>query len=184
MRRTGRRARWRRRPGCRSRRSSRIWRAFGLQPHRVETFKLSRDPLFIEKVRDVVGLYLAPPERALVLCVDEKSQIQALDRSAPVLPMLPGMPERRTHDYVRHGTTSLFAALDVPPARSSRLHARHRAIEFKKFLAKIDGAVPADLDVHVICRQLRHPQDAGDPQVAARAPALPHALHARPAPRG
>ena len=99
--------------GCRSRRSGRIWRAFGLKPHRAETFKLSTDPLFIDKVRDVVGLYLDPPERAVVLCVDEKTQIQALDRSPPVLPMMPGMPERRTHDYVRHGTTSLFAALDV-----------------------------------------------------------------------
>ena len=105
--------RWRRRPGCRSPTVGRIWRAFGLKPHLVDTFKLSTDPLFIDKVRDVVGLYLDPPERALVLCVDEKSQIQALDRTAPVLPMMPGMPERRTHDYVRHGTTSLFAALDV-----------------------------------------------------------------------
>jgi len=130
---------------------SRIWRAFGLAPHRAETFKLSKDPQFIEKVRDVVGLYLAPPEHALVLCVDEKSQIQAIDRSAPILPMLPGVPERRTHDYVRHGTSSLFAALDVASGKVIHsLHARHRAIEFKKFLIQIDRQVPAELDVHVI----------------------------------
>jgi transposase len=130
---------------------SRIWRAFGLAPHRAETFKLSKDPQFIEKVRDVVGLYLAPPEHALVLCVDEKSQIQAIDRSAPVLPMLPGVPERRTHDYLRHGTSSLFAALDVASGKVIHsLHARHRAIEFKKFLTQIDREVPAELDVHVI----------------------------------
>jgi transposase len=130
---------------------SRIWRAFGLQPHRAESFKLSRDPQFIEKVRDVVGLYLAPPEHALVLCVDEKSQIQAIDRSAPVFPMLPGVPERRTHDYLRHGTSSLFAALDVASGRVIHsLQARHRSIEFKRFLAQIDRQVPAELDVHVI----------------------------------
>ncbi len=130
----------------------RIWKAFGLQPHRVETFKLSNDPQFIDKVRDVVGLYLDPPERALVLCVDEKSQIQALDRSAPVLPMMPGLPERRTHDYVRHGITTLFAALDVATGQViTSVHRRHRAVEFKKFLAKLDTEVPADLDVHLIC---------------------------------
>ena len=130
----------------------RIWRAFGLKPHLVDTFKLSNDPQFIDKVRDVVGLYLDPPERALVLCVDEKSQIQALDRSAPVLPMMPGMPERRTHDYVRHGITTLFAALDVATGEViGSLHRRHRAAEFKKFLAKLDKEVPADLDVHLIC---------------------------------
>ncbi|MGC4851804.1 IS630 family transposase [Micromonospora sp. DT4] len=130
----------------------RIWKAFGLQPHRVETFKLSNDPQFIDKVRDVVGLYLDPPERALVLCVDEKSQIQALDRSAPVLPMMPGLPERRTHDYVRHGITTLFAALDVATGQViTAVHRRHRAVEFKKFLAKLDTEVPADLDVHLIC---------------------------------
>ena len=115
-------------------------------------FKLSTDPLFIEKVRDIVGLYLDPPERAVVLCVDEKSQIQALDRTPPCLPMLPGTPERRTHDYVRHGTTSLFAALDIATGHGHRaLHRRHRAIEFKKFLTKIDAEVPAELDVHLIC---------------------------------
>jgi transposase len=130
----------------------RIWRAFELKPHRVDTFKLSNDPQFIDKVRDVVGLYLDPPEHAMVLAVDEKSQIQALDRSAPVLPMMPGMPERRTHDYVRYGITTLFAALDVATGRViGSIHRRHRASEFKKFLAKLDKEVPADLDVHLIC---------------------------------
>jgi transposase len=130
---------------------SRIWRAFSLQPHRTETFKLSTDPLFVEKVRDIVGLYMSPPDRALVLCVDEKAQIQALDRSQPVLPMRPGQAERRSHDYVRHGTTSLFAALDVATGKViGRLHRRHRAVEFKKFLDAVDEAVPRDLDVHLI----------------------------------
>jgi transposase len=130
---------------------SRIWRAFVLQPHRSETFKLSTDPLFVEKVRDVVGLYLNPPEKALVLAVDEKSQIQALDRSQPLLPMRPGQPERRTHDYVRHGTTSLFAALDVASGRViGQLHRRHRSIEFRKFLETIDASVPSSLEVHLI----------------------------------
>ncbi|WP_369779449.1 IS630 family transposase [Streptomyces sp. R33] len=130
---------------------SRIWRAFSLQPHRAETFKLSKDPLFIDKVRDVVGLYLDPPERALVLCVDEKSQIQALDRSQPVLPMMPGVPERRSHDYVRAGTTTLFAALDTATGKViGSLHRRHRAVEFKKFLAKLDKEVPVGLEVHLI----------------------------------
>ena len=130
---------------------ARVWKAFALQPHRVETFKLSKDPLFIDKVRDIVGLYLAPPERALVLCVDEKSQIQALDRSAPVLPLRPGQAERRTHDYVRHGTTTLFAALDAAAGTViGECHARHRAIEFRRFLDTIDAAVPADLDIHLI----------------------------------
>jgi transposase len=133
----------------------RIWRAFSLKPHLVDTFKLSSDPLFIEKVRDVVGLYLDPPERALVLCVDEKTQIQALDRSAPVLPMMPGMPERRTHDYARYGVTTLFAAFDVATGQViGSLHRRHRAVEFKKFLAKLDAQVPAELDVHLICDNL------------------------------
>jgi transposase len=129
----------------------RIWRAFGLQPHRTETFKLSKDPLLIEKVRDIVGLYLNPPDRALVLCVDEKSQIQALDRTQPLLPMRPGQVERRTHDYERHGTTSLFAALDVKTGKViGACHRRHRAAEFRKFLDTIEANVPADLDVHVI----------------------------------
>ncbi len=130
----------------------RIWKAFRLKPHQVGTFKLSNDPQFIDKVRDVVGLYLDPPEKALVLSVDEKSQIQALDRSAPVLPMMPGMPERRTHDYIRNGITTLFAALDVASGRIyGSIHRRHRASEFKKFLATLDKQVPADLDVHLIC---------------------------------
>ena len=129
----------------------RIWRAFGLQPHRDETFKLSTDPLFIEKVRDIVGLYLNPPDRALVLCVDEKTQIQALDRTQPLLPMRPGQIERRTHDYVRHGTTSLFAALDVKTGEViGECHRRHRSIEFRAFLDRIEAAVPAELDVHLI----------------------------------
>jgi transposase len=130
---------------------SRIWRAFGLQPHRSETFKLSKDPLFVEKVRDIVGLYLDPPDKALVLCVDEKSQIQALDRTQPLLPMRPGQVERRTHDYVRHGTTSLFAALEVTSGKIiGECHRRHRAIEFRKFLDRIDGEMPTDLAVHLI----------------------------------
>jgi transposase len=130
---------------------SRIWRAFGLQPHRQETWKLSRDPLFIDKVRDVVGLYLDPPERAVVLCVDEKTQIQALDRTAPIFPMMPGVPARATHDYKRAGTSSLYAALDLTTGQViGSLHARHRAIEFRKFLAAIDKAVPPDLAVHVV----------------------------------
>jgi transposase len=130
----------------------RIWRDFGLKPHRAETFKLSTDPLFVEKVVDVIGLYHHPPERAVVLCVDEKSQVQALDRSQPVLPMMPGMPERRTHDYVRNGITSLFAAFNIADGTViSELHRQHRAIEFKKFLAAIDKTVPAELEVHLIC---------------------------------
>jgi len=129
----------------------RIWRAFGLAPHRQETWKLSKDPQFVAKVRDVVGLYLNPPERAVVLCVDEKSQIQALDRTAPILPMLPGTPQRATHDYKRSGTSSLYAALDITSGKViGSLHARHRAIEFKKFLQSIEKEVPAELDVHVI----------------------------------
>lgn len=130
---------------------SRIWRAFRLRPHRSETFKLSKDPLLVEKVRDIVGLYMNPPDKALVLCVDEKSQIQALDRTQPLLPMEPGQIERRTHDYVRHGTTSLFAALDVRTGKViGETYRRHRAIEFKKFLATIDAAVPQNLDVHMV----------------------------------
>jgi transposase len=130
---------------------ARMWRAFALQPHRVETFKLSKDPLFIDKVRDIVGLYLAPPDRALVLGVDEKTQIQALDRTAPILPLRPGQAERRTHDYVRYGTTSLFAALNVKTGTViGECHARHRAVEFRQFLDTIDASVPTDLDVHLI----------------------------------
>jgi transposase len=130
---------------------SRIWRAFSLQPHRSESFKLSRDPLFIEKVRDIVGLYLNPPDRALVLCVDEKSQIQALDRTAPLLPLRPGQIERRSHDYQRHGTTSLFAAFDVASGKVlGQLHRRHRSREFRRFLDTIERNVPAALEVHLI----------------------------------
>jgi transposase len=130
---------------------SRVWRAFALQPHRTETFKLSKDPQFIEKVRDIVGLYMNPPTRALVLCVDEKSQIQALDRTQPIFPMRPGQAERRTHDYARYGTTSLFAALDLVTGNViGECHRRHRSIEFRHFLDTIDAAVPADLDVHLV----------------------------------
>jgi transposase len=130
----------------------RIWKKFDLKPHLQDSFKLSADPFFVEKVVDVVGLYHNPPERAVVLCVDEKSQIQALDRSQPVLPMMPGMPERRTHDYLRHGITSLFAAFNIADGTViSELHRRHRAIEFRKFLVTIDKAVPTELDVHLVC---------------------------------
>ncbi|AIK84094.1 endonuclease DDE [Corynebacterium glutamicum] len=130
----------------------RIWKAFGLKPHLEEGFKLSTDPLFVEKVYDIVGLYLNPPESAVVLSVDEKSQVQALQRSQPALPMMSGTPERRAHDYVRHGTTSLFAALNVADGTViSSIHRKHRSVEFKKFLVKIDKTVPEGLDVHVIC---------------------------------
>jgi transposase len=130
---------------------SRIGHAFGLQPHLGETFKLSRDPLLVEKVRDIVGLYMNPPDHALVFCVDEKSQIQALDRTQPMLPMRPGQLERRTHDYKRHGTTSLFAALDLKTGRViGQLHRRHRSQEFRGFLDAIQANVPADLDVHIV----------------------------------
>jgi transposase len=130
---------------------SRIWRAFGMQPHRTETFKLSPDPLLIEKVRDIVGLYMDPPDHAVVFCVDEKSQIQALDRTQPMLPMRPGQVERRTHDYKRHGTTSLFAALELRTSRViGQLHRRHRSQEFRRFLDAIEASVPADLDIHIV----------------------------------
>lgn len=134
---------------------ARIWRAFGLQPHRTEKFKLSPDPLLVDKVRDIVGLYLDPPDNALVLCVDEKSQIQALDRTQPLLPMLPGQAERRTHDYRRHGTVSLFAALDVATGKViTETHRRHRAKEFRGFLGHVDAEVPGDLDVHLVMDNL------------------------------
>jgi transposase len=130
---------------------SRIWRAFGLKLHQTEAFKLSPDPQFIDKVRDIVGLYLNPPEAAVVLCVDEKSQIQALDRSAPVLPLLPGVPARQSHDYIRNGTTNLYAALDVASGQVlAEMTPRHRAEEFRRFLNLIDKSVPAHLDVHVV----------------------------------
>jgi transposase len=130
---------------------SRIWRAFGLRPHRSETFKLSHDPQLVEKVRDIVGLYLNPPERALVLCTDEKAQIQALNRMQPILPMRPGQAERRTHDYFRYGTTSLFAALDIATGKViGQCHRRHRSVEFRKFLDRIDQEVPPDCEIHLI----------------------------------
>ena len=134
---------------------SRIWRAFGLQPHRTESFRLSQDPLLVEKVRDIVGLYMSPPDNAVVLCVDEKSQIQALERAQPILPMDLGQPERRTHDYVRHGTTDLFAALDTKTGRViGKCYAQHRAREFKLFLREIDSSVPQGQDVHVVLDNL------------------------------
>lgn len=130
---------------------SRIWRTFGLQPHRQETFKLSTDPLFVAKTRDIVGLYLDPPTKAMVLCVDEKSQIQALDRTQPLLPLAPGIPDRRTHDYERHGTTTLFAALDIATGEViGQLHRRHRSDEFLQFLRTIESNVPQDLAVHLV----------------------------------
>ena len=158
---------------------SRIWRAFGLKPHRSETFKLSTDPLFIDKVRDVVGLYLDPPEQALVLCVDEKSQIQALDRTQPVLPMMPGRARAAAPTTTSAaGTTTLFAALDVATGKViGSLHRRHRAAEFMKFLTKLDKEVPAEPRPPPDLRQLRHPQDPADQEVAAGPPPLPPALH-------
>lgn len=130
---------------------ARIWRAFGLQPHRVESFKLSSDPFFVEKVRDIVGLYLNPPEHAVVLCVDEKSQVQALDRTRPVLPLRPGLAERQTHDYIRHGTTSLFAALEVATGQViGKCQRRHRAQEFLKFLDEVDRQLPSAPEVHLV----------------------------------
>ena len=130
---------------------ARIWRAFGLQPHRVESFKLSADPFFVEKVRDIVGLYLNPPDRAVVLCVDEKSQVQALDRTRPVLPLRPGLAERQTHDYIRHGTTSLFAALNVATGQViGKCKRRHRAQEFLKFLDEVDGQLLGESEVHLV----------------------------------
>jgi transposase len=129
----------------------RIWKTFGLQPHRVENFKLSKDPQFVEKVRDVVGLYMNPPEHAVVLCVDEKSQVQALNRTQPILPMRPGVPARQSHDYERHGVTSLFAALDVKSGKTiSAVHRRHRHQEFLKFLEAIDASVPSDTEIHIV----------------------------------
>jgi transposase len=130
----------------------RIWRSFGLQPHRAETFKLSTDPFLVEKVRDIVGLYLNPPEHAIVLCVDEKSQVQALERSQPILPLRPGLPEQRTNDYERHGTTSLFAALDVATGKViGKCHRRHRHQEFLKFMARVDAAVPMEAgEIHLV----------------------------------
>ena len=130
---------------------SRIWRAFGLQPHRTEGFKLSSDPHFVDKVRDIVGLYLDPPERALVLCIDEKPSIQAVEDTAPAIPMQPGQPERHTHDYLRHGTTDLFAALDVKADTViAEVHRRHRSVEFRHFLKTVERATPAELELHLV----------------------------------
>ena len=149
----------------------RIWRRFDLKPHLTDSFKLSSDPLFVEKVVDVVGLYHNPPDKAVVLCVDEKSGTQALDRSQPVLPMMPGMPERRSHDYVRHGTTSLFAAFNIADGSVIHsLHRRHRAAEFRRFLARIDKAVPPGLDVHLVCDNLATHKTAAIQDWLARRP--------------
>ena len=157
---------------------SRIWRAFALEPHRTKTFKLSKDPLFIEKVRDVVGLYLKPPDKALVLCVDEKSGIQALDRTAPLLPMRPGQVERRTHDYTRHGTTDLFAALEVAIGRViARCQRRHRLADFRRLLDATQASVPAELDVHMILDNSAFHKTALI-RLAGTASAIPCALRA------
>jgi hypothetical protein len=157
---------------------SRIWRAFALQPHRVEGFKLSKDPLFIEKVRAIVGLYLGPPDRALVLCVDEKAQIQALDRSQPLLPMRPGQAERRTPDYLRHGTINLFAALDAKAGTViGEFHQRHRAVEFRSFLATIDAAVPGELELHLVLDNYGTHKTPAIIALALAPSALPSALH-------
>ena len=156
---------------------SRIWRAFGLKPHRTESFQLSTDPLLIDKVRDIVGLYLDPPHHALVLCVDEKSQIQALSRTQPVLPMRAGQRERRTHDYKRHGVTSLFAALDIATGNVlGKCYRRHRSVEFLDFLKKIDTAVPADLDIHLVLDNYGTQDSAGPPVVTKKITVSP-ALH-------
>ena len=158
---------------------SRIWRAFALKPHQTETFKLSPDPQFIDKVRDIVGLYLNPPEAAVVLCVDEKSQIQALDRSAPVLPLMPGVPARQTHDYIRNGTTNLYAALDVASGQViAEMTPRHRAEEFRRFLNLIDELGAGAPRRARRARQLLDPQDAVDPALACPPPALHAAFHA------
>jgi transposase len=163
---------------------SRIWQAFGLQPHRSESFKLSPDPLLVPKVRDIVGLYLNPPQHAVVLCVDEKSQIQALDRTAPLLPLRPGQAERHTHDYQRHGTTSLFAALNVKTGKvMGETHQRHRSIEFRKFLDRIDAGVPPDQEVHIIMdnygtHKTPLAQNTAHPQVVRQTPTLSRTLHA------
>jgi transposase len=157
----------------------RVWQAFGLQPHRTETFKLSTDPHFIEKVRDITGLYLDPPARALVLCADEKSQIQALDRTQPVLPMGPGVPERRTHDYARYGTTTLFAALDVATGRViGELHRRHRAVEFRKFLDRIDDGDSRRYGHPPGSRQLEHSQDSSHQSLVRTPSSIPRPFHA------
>ena len=157
---------------------SRIWRAFGLQPHRSDTFKLSPDPLLIEKVRDIVGLYMNPPDHALVLCVDEKTQIQALDRTQPLLPLRPGQLERRTHDYKRHGTTSLFAALELKTSQViAQLKHRHRSVEFRQFLDVIEAQVPAELDVHIIVDNYGTHKTRHHPEMVRQTPTLSCPLH-------
>ena len=177
--RTGRGPRWRSGPGYRNPRSAGSGGSSTSKPHLTGTFKVSTDPLFVDKVVDVVGLYHHPPERAVVLCVDEKSGIQALDRSQPVLPMMPGVPERRSHDYVRHGTTDLFAAFNIADGTViSQLRRHHRAAEFKKFLARIDKAVPAGLEVHLVCDNLATHKTPSHPGLAGPPPPLPPALHA------
>ena len=149
-----------------------------MRPHRSETFKLSPDPLLIEKVRDIVGLYVNPPDHAVVLCVDEKSQIQALDRTAPLLPMQPGQAERRTHDYRRHGTTSLFTALDIKTGTViAETHRRHRAVEFRKFLDRLDESVPPDLDVHLVMDNYGTHKDTAHLGLVRQAAAVPRSLH-------
>ena len=163
----------------------RIWGAFGLQPHRAETLKLSSDPHFVDKIRDILGLYMSPPDRALVLCVDEKSQIQALDRTQPVLPMLPGIPERRTHDYKRNGTTSLFAALDVATGSViGKCYRRHRAREFLDFLKVIDRAVPDGLDIHIVMDNYATHKTDGVKAWLARRPHTATSTSRRLPPRG
>ena len=158
---------------------SRIWRAFGLQPHRTDTFKLSPDPLLIEKVRDIVALYMNPPDHALVLCVDEKTQIQALDRTQPLLPLRPGQLERRTHDYKRHGTTSLFAALELKTSQViAQPKRRHRSAEFRQFLDEIEVQVPDRTRCAYHCGQLRNPQNRHHPEMVRQTPALSRPLHA------
>ena len=157
----------------------RIWRTFGLQPHRSESFRLSQDPQLVEKVRDVVGLYMNPPDNAVVLCVDEKSQIQALERAQPVLPMSLGQPERQTHDYIRHGTTDLFAALDTATGEIiGKCYTRHRAVEFKKFLAEIETAVPNELDIHIVLDNLATHKTPAIKRWLAKRPPVPLPLHA------
>jgi hypothetical protein len=152
---------------------------FALQPHRTESFKLSKDPLFVDKVRDIVGLYMTPPEHAMVLCVDEKSQIQALDRTAPLLPMRPGQIERRTHDYERYGTTSLFAALDVATGKViGRVHRRHRTLEFRKFLDTIEAAGSSGFGCAPDSGQLRHTQNSHHTKMVSQEAQLPSAFHA------
>jgi transposase len=156
---------------------SRIWHSFGLQPHRSETFKLSNDPLLVEKVRDIVGLYLDPPAHAAVFCVDEKPQIQALERTQPLLPLQPGQVERRTHDYTRHGTTTLCAALNAKTSDViTQFHQRHRSAQFREFLDLIDARVPTRLDVHIIM-QLQHAQNGADSKLVRQTSALSRPFH-------